>query len=73
MELGKFFKHLLLSCEVGFSKPHPEIFLEFCRRFLDGFVLKNVLFIGDSVPSDVEGGVAVGMMAAFIRRGRRNF
>ncbi len=66
MELGKFFKHLLLSCEVGFSKPHAEIFLEFCRRF--GVLPENVLFIGDSVPSDVEGALAVGMMAALIDR-----
>lgn len=68
MDLGKYFDHVVLSCEAGYAKPEPEIFLEFCRRF--GIAPHECLYVGDSIPSDVEGALRVGMRAALIDRVR---
>ncbi|HAK45667.1 MAG TPA: noncanonical pyrimidine nucleotidase, YjjG family [Spirochaeta sp.] len=55
-----FFEPLIISDEVGFAKPDPEIF----RILLDkaGITDKStVLMIGDSISSDISGAIAAGL------------
>ena len=68
LNLQSQFSTIVVSGEVGFQKPAPEIF----RRALAGLGLPpdRVLHVGDSRREDVEGARAVGMKAALLDRGR---
>ena len=58
--IRRFFRHLVISEEVGAAKPDPEIFDEAFRRM--GRPPKSqVLMIGDSLSSDIQGGADYGL------------
>lgn len=57
--LGDCFSHVVLSEEVGAQKPNPKIYeraLELC-----GFRAEDVLMIGDSWTSDIQGAINAGI------------
>jgi putative hydrolase of the HAD superfamily len=68
-ELGvsRFLTTAVTSQETGFTKPHPEIFLEALRRV--ELAASNVIFVGDQYQIDVLGSSAVGMKAVLLDRG----
>ena|SRR5579872_5021912 len=66
--LGKYFETIIISCEVGFSKPSPVIFEQAVRKL--GLAPQSILHVGDSFTSDVEGARAAGFQALQITRGR---
>lgn len=55
--IGKYFKAIIVSEEVQVSKPNPEIF-EFA---LDNTDKSQVLVVGDSLTSDIQGGINLGV------------
>lgn len=55
---------LVLSFDVGFIKPQPEIFKLVCQRL--GFAAEQILFVGDTLEADVLGPRAIGMSAMSI-------
>ncbi|WP_051590543.1 HAD family hydrolase [Exiguobacterium antarcticum] len=58
-QLQTFFDPIMISEEVGLSKPNPELFL---RPLINwGLAPENVLFIGDHPLHDIKGAEAVGM------------
>lgn len=58
-QLQIFFDSILISEEVGLSKPNPELYL---RPLINwGLAPENVLFIGDHPLHDIKGAEAVGM------------
>jgi putative hydrolase of the HAD superfamily len=59
LELTPFFDAIVVSVEVGFCKPAPEIFREAVRK-LD-LPSGNILHVGDSESEDVAGAVRAGM------------
>jgi HAD superfamily hydrolase (TIGR01662 family) len=62
-KLDKAFEEIVLSCDVGFLKPHPRIYqyaLEKMRLEPDECVM-----VGDSMRADVEGSKTVGMTAVW--------
>lgn len=61
--LYKLSKHLVISEEVGYLKPHPEIF-EYATE-LTGYSANEILYIGDSYNSDVKGGTGYGWKVAW--------
>ena len=68
--LLRLFPVRVYSCDVGHAKPHPETF----QRALAGLGLRpeEVLHVGDSERTDVQGALAVGMRAIrfdAVRRG----
>ena len=65
-ELTAHFDHVIISAEVGWRKPHPEIF----RRALAllGVAPGEALHVGDSVGDDVEGARAAGVPVALLDR-----
>jgi len=68
-ELGvsPFLTTAVTSQETGFTKPHPEIFLEALNRV--ELPAGEVIFIGDQYHIDVLGSAAVGMKAVLLDRG----
>ncbi|MEM1043158.1 MAG: HAD-IA family hydrolase [Bacteroidota bacterium] len=56
---------VVISEEVGVMKPHPAIFAH--ATDLAGVAQSEVLYVGDSLHSDVEGGRAAGWQVAWFR------
>lgn len=57
--LQECFAHVVLSEEVGVQKPNPLIFEKALQ--LNGLTAEQVLMIGDSYGSDIQGAIAAGI------------
>lgn len=64
--LGAKLEGVLTSARVGYRKPHPAIYAAALR--LAGCDPSEVLFVGDSPESDVDGPRAAGMRAVLLDR-----
>ncbi len=58
--IEKYFKKVFISEKLGKNKPSREFF-ELCFAQIDGFDPDNALIIGDSLTSDIRGGLNVGV------------
>lgn len=63
--LVPFFKGLFVSEELGFEKPNPAYFAEVARR-IPGFATQAALVVGDSLSSDIAGGIAAGIDTCWV-------
>ena len=69
--LRPWFDAVIVSSEIGWRKPHPEIF----RRALAALEVRpeEALHVGDSVGDDLDGAAAAGIPSALLdRRGGRD-
>jgi HAD superfamily hydrolase (TIGR01662 family) len=64
--LEPYFEHVIVSAEVGFRKPHPEIFQKGLKTFRS--TPDRCLMIGDTLSADVVGANLVGMTSIWINR-----
>ena len=62
------FAHIVLSEEVGCQKPNPRIFEEALR--MDGLQAEDVVMIGDSWNSDIQGAINAGIDQIWIRKSK---
>ena len=69
-KLGRFFGTILVSGEVGFGKPTPEIF-KMALDALDAAPHESVM-VGDSLPRDIGGALAVGIRTVWVNRRNRS-
>ena len=60
------FAHIVLSEEVGCQKPNPRIFEEALR--MNGISAEDVVMIGDSWNSDIQGAINAGIDQIWIRK-----
>ncbi len=60
----KFFPHVVISEEIGFSKPNPSFF-HHALQLLGNPPVQKALIIGDNLKSDIEGGLGTGMHACW--------
>ena len=67
LELDRWFSAYVISGEVGISKPDPAIF-DLAFAGLDGADPATTLMVGDSLTSDMAGGVAAGVDTAWLNR-----
>ncbi len=58
--LRKYFEEMFISEEMGADKPSPAYFEAVAKRIPD-FSLSETLIIGDSLTSDIKGGIAAGL------------
>ena len=58
--VGKYFTARFVSEEVGFPKPHIEYF-NHCFERIDNFDKSKTLIVGDSLTSDIQGGINAGI------------
>jgi len=61
------FEVVVVSADVGWRKPHPEIFRETLRRM--GMGPDQAVFVGDTPDADVLGPQGVGLDTIWIDRG----
>ena len=56
LDLRKYFKKIFISEEIGYQKPKIEFF-DFCFKHIKNFDKEKTLIIGDSLSSDMQGGI----------------
>lgn len=59
-ELHKFFRKVFISEEIGYEKPRIEYFNRISES-IENFDKKSVLIVGDSLSSDIKGGINFGV------------
>lgn len=64
--LNKYFTNIVISSEVGYSKPEKEIFDIACRMV--NLEPKNCVMIGDKYKVDIEGAINAGMHGIWVNR-----
>lgn len=64
--LADYFEHWAISCDLGYMKPHPEIYYDALRAI--GVEPHETVMVGDSLKADVAGAQALGMIAVWRRR-----
>lgn len=57
-DIKKYFKDVFVSEDVGYQKPMKEYF-DYCFERIDNFDMEKTLIIGDSLTSDIKGGINV--------------
>jgi putative hydrolase of the HAD superfamily len=68
--LDPFFEFSIYSSAVPYRKPHPSIFLMAAEKL--SLPMDEILFVGDSLESDIRGAQQVGMTAIWINREKKN-
>lgn len=58
--IAKYFEKIFISETVGFNKPSVQFF-EACFREIPGFQRERAIMIGDSLTSDILGGINAGV------------
>ncbi|MCU0783064.1 MAG: HAD-IA family hydrolase [Verrucomicrobia bacterium] len=66
LKLAERFYSIVVSCEVGASKPAPAVVEAAARQ--PGIPARPILHVGDSFEMDVQGACAAGLQAAQIER-----
>ena len=63
--LYRFFEKVFISQEIGHNKPSKEFF-EGCFVQIPGFDIDKAVMVGDSLSSDIKGGINAGMKTVWV-------
>lgn len=63
----KYFKQIFISEETGRRKPEKEFF-DYCFERIDGFDKNQAMIIGDSISSDIKGGINAGIKTCWFNK-----
>lgn len=70
--IGGYFEDIFISQRIGYDKPRPEFF-EACFQKIEGFSRDEAIIVGDSMTSDIIGGIRAGIKTChFNHRGQEN-
>lgn len=66
LQIAKYFEHIIIAGEVGYSKPDPKIF----QLLIDKYSIpaSEILYVGNSQKRDVTGAHRAGLKIAWINR-----
>lgn len=67
--LYRWFEQVFVSQEIGHNKPSIEYFRK-CVERIPGFDANKAMMVGDSLTSDILGGIRAGMRTCWINPGR---
>ena len=68
--LYRFFEKVFVSQEIGHNKPSRAYF-EGCFAQIPGFDRKKAMIVGDSLTSDIQGGINAGIKTVWVNPGHR--
>ncbi len=63
--LYRFFEKVFVSQEIGHNKPSKAYF-EACFGEIPGFAKENAMIVGDSLTSDIQGGINAGITTVWV-------
>ena len=66
--LYRFFEKVFVSQEIGHNKPSKAYF-DACFAQIPGFDLSKAMIVGDSLTSDIKGGINAGMKTVWVNPG----
>lgn len=64
-DLYRYFEQVFISQELGFNKPSKEFF-DACFAQMPGFSPEKTVMVGDSLSSDIQGGINAGITTIWI-------
>jgi len=67
----KFFKDVFVSERIGYQKPTKEYF-DYCFLRMDGISIKEAVIIGDSLTTDIKGGLLYGLTTVWYNHDKRD-
>lgn len=67
--LDRYFKERFISGQIGAGKPSGEFF-DYVKSHIRGFDSRETLVIGDSLSSDIKGGIDAGIPTCWFARGK---
>lgn len=65
--IRKYFDNIFISQAVGADKPSSEFF-DYCFSSIDNINKKNCVIVGDSISSDIRGGINAGIKTIWFNR-----
>ena len=68
--LYRFFETVFVSQEIGHNKPSKEYF-EACFARIPGFDRDKAMIVGDSLSSDIKGGINAGIKTVWVNPGHK--
>lgn len=63
--LYRFFEQVFISQEIGYNKPE-KAFFDTCFARIPGFRQERALMVGDSLTSDIQGGINAGVKTVWV-------
>ena len=63
--LYRFFETVFVSQEIGYNKPSPDYF-NACFASIPGFDKEKTIMVGDSLSSDIKGGINAGIRTVWV-------
>src|SRR5206468_471298 len=66
LRLECYFETIIVSCEVGFTKPSPVVFEHASRNM--GLAPTHILHVGDNLEEDIVGAATAGFQAVLVDR-----
>ena len=63
--ISHYFEKIFISMEIGFHKPQKEFF-DHCFSEIPGFSRERSIIVGDSLSSDIQGGINAGITTCWI-------
>ena len=69
--LYRFFETVFVSQEIGHNKPSKEYF-EACFARIPGFDKEKAMIVGDSLSSDIRGGINAGIRTVWVNPGHKD-
>ncbi len=69
--LYRFFETVFVSQEIGHNKPSREYF-EACFARIPGFDKEKAMIVGDSLSSDIKGGINAGIRTVWVNPGHKD-
>ena len=63
--LYRFFEQVFVSQNIGHNKPSKEFF-EYCFSQIPGFDITKAVMVGDSLSSDIKGGINAGLKTVWV-------
>ncbi len=64
-DISKFFEKIFISQEIGANKP-DIVYFQRCGAQIPGFDPKKTMIVGDSLTSDIQGGINAGLMTCWV-------
>lgn len=68
--ISKYFEEVFISQEIGANKPDP-VYFERCTAKIPGYDPKKAMIVGDSLTSDIQGGINAGMITVWVNPGHK--
>lgn len=63
--ISKYFQEIFISQEIGANKP-DKVYFDRCAARIPGYAPEKAMMVGDSLTSDIQGGINAGMKTVWV-------